>query len=73
MVYALCEHEDAAPVARQISVGSKIAKIVHLVSFLSPYMPKLLDLHAESRTLSYREVSFSSLLKQLYKSDWTES
>jgi hypothetical protein len=73
LVYALGEREDAAPAVRPISVGSAIAKVVHLVSFLSPYMPKLLDLHSESRSLSCREVSFSSFLEQLHKSEWTES
>src|ERR1700691_3982872 len=49
VVYPLGECEDAAPAVRPISVGSAIAKGVHLVSFLAPYLPKLLDLHAESR------------------------
>jgi len=73
VVYTLGEREDAAPAVRPISIGSAIAKGVHLVSFLSPYLPKLLDMHAESRSLSCHDVSFSSLLKQLHRSDWTES
>jgi len=73
VVYVLGECEDAAPAIRPISIGSLISKGVHLISFLSPYLPKLLDLHTESRPISCREASFSSFLKQLCRSDWTES
>lgn len=73
LVYTLGEREDAAPAVRPLSVGSAIAKGVHLVSFLSPFLPGSMDLHTESRALSYHQTSFSALLKQLWKSDWAES
>ncbi|KAF5385190.1 hypothetical protein D9615_001327 [Tricholomella constricta] len=73
LVYTLGERTDAAPAVRCLSVGSLLSKWVHLVTFLSPLLPRMLDLHAESRSLSYRELSFTSLLKQLWSSDWAES
>ncbi|KAG0707522.1 alpha beta-hydrolase [Suillus ampliporus] len=38
-----------------------------------PLLPAALDLHAESRRLSYRDASLSSLWHQLCKSDWAQS
>lgn len=73
LVYTLGEREDAAPAVRPMSVGSLITKGVHLVSFLSPFLPRSLDLHTESRSLSYHQSSFYSLARQLWKSDWAES
>lgn len=73
LVYTLGEREDAAPAVRLLSVGSAITKVVHLVSFLAPFLPGSIDLHTESRALSYHHSSFGALLKQLWKSDWAES
>lgn len=72
LVYTLGERVDAAPAVRPFSVGSALAKWIHLVTFLSPFLPRILDLHAEARSLSYREISFLSLFRQLRKSDWAE-
>ncbi|RDB29699.1 Lipase [Hypsizygus marmoreus] len=72
LVYTLGERTDAAPAVRPLSIGSLLAKWVHVVTFLSPFLPDALDLHAEARTLSFRETSVISLLKQLWKSDWAE-
>lgn len=58
---------------RPLSVGSLIAKWVHLVTFFSPILPRILNLHAEARSLSLYDISPISLLKQLWKSDWAES
>jgi hypothetical protein len=43
-----------------------------VISYLAPILPKMLDLHAESRLLSFRDASLSSLWQQLCKSDWAE-
>jgi len=40
---------------------------------MSPLLPEAFDLHTEARLMSYRDISFISLLKQLWKSDWAES
>jgi len=72
-VYVLGMRADAAPAVRPFSVGFTIGKSVHLLSFLSPLLPQAFDLHGDSRSLTYRDISFSSLLKQLLnKSDWAE-
>ncbi|KAF9225408.1 alpha beta-hydrolase [Gyrodon lividus] len=72
LVYTLGERADAPPGVRPFSIGSVLAKAVHLVSYLSPVLPKILDLHAESRALSFRDASLCSLWQQLFKSDWAE-
>ncbi|KAF9460118.1 hypothetical protein BDZ94DRAFT_1378333 [Collybia nuda] len=73
LVYILGECADAAPAVRPLSIGSLLSKWVHLVAFFSPLLPELLDLHVEARSLSFRDMSPVSLLKQLWKSDWAES
>lgn len=73
LVYALGERTDAAPSVRPISIGAALNKGVHIISYISPWLPKSLDLHAESRRLSYRDIGPGSLAKQLWKSDWGES
>lgn len=72
-MYVLGERIDAAPAVRPISVGSLLAKWVHLVTFFSPVLPQILNLHAEARSLSFHDISPISLLRQLWKSDWAES
>lgn len=73
IVYALGERTDAAPSVRPFSLGSVIAKTVHIFSYLSPLLPRFLDMHSEARVLSYRDASPTSLWRQLRKSDWAES
>ncbi|KII94120.1 hypothetical protein PLICRDRAFT_695164 [Plicaturopsis crispa FD-325 SS-3] len=73
LVYTLGEREDAAPAVKAFSLGGILAKGVHLISFLSPLLPRSLDLHTEARGLSYRETSLLGLLRQLWRSDWAES
>lgn len=73
LVYTLGERLDAAPAVRPFSAGSLVAKGIHLVTFFSPLLPRVLDLHAESRLLSFRDISFATFLKQVWKSDWAES
>lgn len=73
LVYTLGERTDAAPAVRSLSIGSALSKMVHIISFISPYLPQALDLHTESRSLSFQETSFFSFLRQLWKSDWAES
>ncbi|KAK7463874.1 hypothetical protein VKT23_005809 [Stygiomarasmius scandens] len=72
-VYVLGERTDGAPLIRSFSWGSLLAKAVHLISFMSPLLPEVFDLHTEARLMSYHDISFVSLLKQLWKSDWAES
>jgi len=73
LVYSLGERTDRPPAVRPLSIGSVLAKSVHLASYFSPAIPQwILDLHAESRHLSMLETSFSSLLSQLRHSDWAE-
>ncbi|KAJ4484950.1 alpha/beta-hydrolase [Lentinula edodes] len=73
VVYTLGERVDAAPNVRPLSPGSLLSKVVHAISYLSPILPTLLDLHTESRHMSYHDISILCLLKQLWKSDWAES
>ncbi|KAJ7161357.1 alpha/beta-hydrolase [Mycena crocata] len=74
-VYLLGERADAAPAVRPLTVGAILGKVVHILSFLSPLLPasEPFDMHGDCRSLSYREMSFPSLLKQLWKSEWAES
>ncbi|KAJ8083779.1 hypothetical protein PM082_002545 [Marasmius tenuissimus] len=72
-VYTLGERVDAAPYVRPLSLGSLVAKGVHIVSYLSPLLPRALDLHADSRSLSFNDIPFTTLLRQLWRSDWAES
>ncbi|KAJ6503312.1 alpha/beta-hydrolase [Mycena vitilis] len=73
MVYIMGERPDAAPAVRPLSAGSILGKFVHVLSFVSPVLPQAFDLHGDCRSLTYRDVSFLSLVKQLWKSDWAES
>lgn len=73
LVYTLGERTDAAPSVRPFSIGSALTKGIHLLCYLSPLTSPLLDLRAESRALSFRELSLTSLLRQLWRSDWAES
>ncbi|KAJ7109995.1 Alpha/Beta hydrolase protein [Mycena epipterygia] len=73
-VYVLGERPDAAPAVRPLSFGSVVGKAVHILSFISPLLPYgAFDMHGDCRSLTYLDISFISLLKQLWKSDWAES
>ncbi|EJD03643.1 alpha/beta-hydrolase [Fomitiporia mediterranea MF3/22] len=72
LVYSLGERKDSAPAVRPFSVGSAIAKAVHVLSYFSPLLPKSIDLHSDSRALSYHESSFKEFLHHLWRSDWAE-
>ena len=63
----------AAPEVRPLSLGSFLAKLVHIIAYISPLLPAAFDIHADARALSYRESSILDLVKQLRKSDWAES
>jgi len=73
LVYALGERADAAPAVRTFSIGGALTRVVHVLSYLSPILPPALDLHSESRRLSFRDASITAFWKQLWKSDWAES
>ncbi|KAJ7631150.1 alpha/beta-hydrolase [Roridomyces roridus] len=72
-VYLLGERVDGAPAVRPLSVGAFVGRTAHILSFLSPFLPPALDMHADCRSLTYRDASLLSLLKQLWRSDWAES
>ncbi|KAI0651991.1 alpha/beta-hydrolase [Trametes meyenii] len=73
LVYRLGEDIHNAPAVRPFSLGDILAKGVHVAAYLSPILPRFLDLHADARDLSFRRTSLWSLLCQLRKSDWAES
>lgn len=73
MVYLLGERADAAPAVRPLSFGSILGKWVHILSYMAPLLPQAVDFHGDCRSLTYRDISFFSLLKQLWTSDWAES
>lgn len=73
LVYSLGERTDAAPLVRPLSVGSLLAKVVHVASYLAPLMPPALDMLSDSRNLSFRHASVLTLFRQLWKRDWAES
>ncbi|KAF8973636.1 hypothetical protein BDZ97DRAFT_1776025 [Flammula alnicola] len=73
LVYTLGESTTAAPSVHPFSVGSMLAKLVHVLAYLSPVLPSIFDVHADARSFSYRESSPASLARQLWKSDWAES
>ena len=59
----------------RLQVGSFLAKGLHAIAYASPFLRTRLlpDLHAESREMTFAEMSFSTLLKQMGCSDWAES
>ena len=71
-MYSLGEDVNNAPAVRSFSIGAFLAKGVHIVSYLSPYVPAFLDMHADARSLSCRQASFSSFFRSLWHSDWAE-
>lgn len=72
-VYALGERTDKAPSVRPFSVGSMLAKFVHVASYFAPVLPAVLDFHADARALSFRESSVWDLASSLWHSEWAES
>ncbi|TBU63809.1 alpha/beta-hydrolase [Dichomitus squalens] len=72
LVYTLGEDTRDAPNVRPLSAGNLLAKAIHVASYFAPFLP-FLDLHAEARGLSFRDASFVSFLRQLWRSDWAES
>ncbi|CAL1694038.1 unnamed protein product [Somion occarium] len=72
VVYLLGERTDTAPAVRWLSLGDLLAKGIHIGSYLAPLLPKILDFHTESRSLSFQKSSFISFLQQLWRSDWAE-
>lgn len=73
LVYALGEETQHAPRVRPFSAGDLLAKGVHMAAYLSPILPSFLDPRVDSRKLSFKDASFTSLLRQLWKSDLAES
>ncbi|KAJ3553113.1 hypothetical protein NM688_g3790 [Phlebia brevispora] len=71
-VYALGERTDKPPSVRPFSVGAMIAKFVHVASYFSPFLPAVLDFHADARSLSCYTSDFWTLVKHLWHSDWAE-
>lgn len=71
--YILGERLTSAPSVRPLSLGSLFTKVVHVLSYVSPFLPTWLDFHTESRSMSLYETSVLELCGQLWKSDWAES
>ena len=72
-MYTLGEDTCNAPRVRPLSPGWFLAKGVHVISYISPLLPSLFDMHVDARRLSYRDSSFASFLRHLWKSEWAES
>ncbi|KAJ8487302.1 hypothetical protein ONZ51_g4268 [Trametes cubensis] len=73
LVYSLGEDRRNAPAVRPFSPGDLLAKGVHVAAYLAPVLPRIFDLHADARGLSFREASLGSFVRQLAKSEWAES
>ncbi|CAA7265951.1 unnamed protein product [Cyclocybe aegerita] len=73
LVYTLGESTTSAPSVRALSIGAALSKLIHVLAYFSPILPASLDVHADARLLSYKESSFASFVKHLWKSDWAES
>lgn len=71
-MYTFGERLDRAPAVHPFSLGSLLAKAVHTLAYLSPYLPRAFDLHADSRSLSCNETSFLMFVRHLWRSDWAE-
>jgi hypothetical protein len=71
-VYTLGESTHNAPAVHPWSIGAMLAKAVHVLAYLSPSLPQALDLHTNSRRLSYTQITFWEFLRQLWRSDWAE-
>lgn len=73
VVYILGEKEDAAPAVKPLSFGSLVTVGTHILSYFSPILPSVFDVHSDARALSFREASFASFLRQTFwRSDWGE-
>lgn len=72
-MYILGESTTNAPEVRSFSVGGFLAKLVHVLAYMSPLISSIIDVHADPRSLSYRECSAIQFIKQLWRSDWATS
>ena len=72
-MYSLGEDRRNAPAVRPFSPGDLLAKGVHVAAYLAPVLPRIFDLHADARGLSFREASLDSFVRQMAKSEWAES
>lgn len=64
---------ENAPAVRKLSMGHLISMGVHVASYLSPLLPRFLDTHADSRSLSYKHTGFTSFLRNLVTHEWATS
>lgn len=71
-MYVLGESTDDVPYVNQFSPGSLLAKGFHLLSYISPLLPSILDFHTESRPVTYKNCSVWSLFKNVWRSEWAE-
>lgn len=72
VVYVLGESTDDVPFVKQLSPGSILAKGFHLFTYISPFLPSILDFHAESHPLTYKDISIWTLFKNIWRSEWAE-
>ncbi|TFK56698.1 alpha/beta-hydrolase [Heliocybe sulcata] len=72
-----------APCVRPFSLGSLLAKSIHVFSYISPFLPSpssssllsLFDFHIDARrsAMTCKHINLREFLQQMWKSDWAES
>ena len=72
-MYHVGEDATNAPRVRWFSLGYMLARCVYLMAYLAPILPAPLDMHTESRSLSFSEISVLSLLWSLWACEWAEA
>lgn len=73
LVYHVGEDASNAPDVRWFSLGYMLARCVYLLAYLAPILPAALDMHTESRSLSFYEIPVLSLLWSLWACEWAEA
>ncbi|EPT01550.1 hypothetical protein FOMPIDRAFT_24917, partial [Fomitopsis schrenkii] len=73
LVYHAGEDPAKAPAVQWFSLGYMLARWVYLLAYLAPILPAALDMHTESRCLTFNEVSILTLLWYLWKCEWAEA
>ncbi|KAH8822751.1 alpha/beta-hydrolase [Flagelloscypha sp. PMI_526] len=75
LVHTLGMSTSNAPAVEYWSLGETfVSKFIHVLAYFSPLLPSLLDVHAESRALTYKDPeSFFALLRNLRQSEWSTS
>ena len=72
-MYHVGDDASNAPDVRWFSLGYLLARCVYLLAYLAPILPAALDMHTESRSLSFYEIPVLSLLWSLWACEWAEA